>query len=58
MLQHRVTLEDARRGFMTPPLSLWLLLIFTYAMFIPNTWRRCGRDRCNGARPGRSWSGA
>ncbi len=40
MLQYRMTLEDARRGFMTPPASLWLLLIFTYAMFIPNTWRR------------------
>ena len=25
---------------MPPPMSFWLLLIFTYAMFIPNTWRR------------------
>jgi serine/threonine-protein kinase len=39
-LQHRVTLSDAARGFMPPPMSFWLLLIFTYGMFIPNTWRR------------------
>src|SRR5262249_48866982 len=23
-----------------PPMPFWLLLIFTYGMFIPNTWRR------------------
>jgi eukaryotic-like serine/threonine-protein kinase len=40
MLQHRVTVEDAGRGLMPPPLPFWLLLIFTYGMFIPNTWRR------------------
>jgi hypothetical protein len=40
LLQHRVTLTDVGRGFMPPPMSFWLLLIFTYAMFIPNTWRR------------------
>jgi eukaryotic-like serine/threonine-protein kinase len=40
VLQHRVTLSEAARGFMPPPLPFWLLLIFTYAMFIPNTWRR------------------
>jgi tRNA A-37 threonylcarbamoyl transferase component Bud32 len=40
MLQHRVTLSDAARSFMPTPMPFWLLLIFTYAMFIPNTWRR------------------
>jgi serine/threonine-protein kinase len=40
ILQHRVTLDDVARGFMPQPMSFWLLLIFTYAMFIPNTWRR------------------
>jgi serine/threonine-protein kinase len=40
MLQHRMTLEDARRGVIPPPSTFWLLLIFTYGMFIPNTWRR------------------
>src|SRR5262245_45648718 len=40
LLQHRVTLSDAARSYMPPPMPFWLLLIFTYAMFIPNTWRR------------------
>lgn len=40
LLQHRVTISDVARGFMPPPMPFWLLLIFTYAMFIPNTWRR------------------
>jgi eukaryotic-like serine/threonine-protein kinase len=40
MLQHRVTMDDAARVFMPPPLPFWLLLIFTYGMFIPNTWHR------------------
>ena len=40
MLQHRVTIDDAARVFMPPPLPFWLLLIFTYGMFIPNTWQR------------------
>src|SRR6516162_730445 len=40
LLQRRLTLDYAARGFMPPPLPFWLLLIFTYAMFIPNTWRR------------------
>jgi len=40
MLQLRVTLDDAARSVMPPPLPFWLLLIFTYGMFIPNTWRR------------------
>ncbi len=39
-LQHRLTLSDVGRGVMPPPMSFWLLLMFTYAMFIPNTWRR------------------
>jgi serine/threonine-protein kinase len=40
MLQHSLTLSDVARGFLPAPMSFWLLLIFTYAMFIPNTWRR------------------
>lgn len=40
MLQHRLILEDAVHGFLSPPMPFWLLLIFTYGMFIPNTWRR------------------
>src|SRR5262249_62006918 len=40
LLQRRVTLDQVARGSMPPPMPFWLLLIFTYAMFIPNTWRR------------------
>src|SRR5262249_57848189 len=40
LLQHRMTLDDVARGFMPPPMPFWLLLIFTYGMFIPNGWRR------------------
>ena len=40
MLQHRTTLQAAGRGFMPTPMAFWVLLISTYAMFIPNSWRR------------------
>jgi serine/threonine-protein kinase len=40
LVQRRVILDDVARGFMPPPMPFWLLLIFTYGMFIPNTWRR------------------
>ena len=40
LLQHRVTLSEVARSYMPPPMPFWLLLIFTYAMFIPNNWRR------------------
>jgi serine/threonine protein kinase len=43
VLQHRSILRDVDRGFMSAPMSFWLLLIFTHAMFIPNTWRRAAR---------------
>jgi serine/threonine-protein kinase len=40
LLQHRWALTDAGRGFASPPMAFWVLLIFTYAMFIPNAGRR------------------
>jgi serine/threonine-protein kinase len=40
LLQKRMTLDTAVHGYLPPPMAFWLLLIFTYAMFIPNTWRR------------------
>lgn len=40
LLQHRVALTEAARGFLAPPMAFWPLLIFTYAMFIPNKWQR------------------
>lgn len=30
----------AKRGILTNPMAPWFLLIFTYALFIPNTWKR------------------
>ncbi|MCA9172269.1 MAG: serine/threonine protein kinase, partial [Planctomycetales bacterium] len=33
-------LSCARRGYLPSPVSSWFLLIFTYAIFIPNQWRR------------------
>jgi serine/threonine-protein kinase len=40
LLQHRVALTEAGRGYLAPPMAFWPLLIFTYAMFIPNKWQR------------------
>jgi eukaryotic-like serine/threonine-protein kinase len=36
---HRIT-DCAQRGFLQHPVSPWYALIFTYALFIPNSWRR------------------
>jgi serine/threonine-protein kinase len=40
MLQYYANLEDPGRSVRPPQLPFWLLQIFTYGMFIPNTWRR------------------
>ena len=40
LLQHRVTLSEVARNYMPSPMPFWVVLIFTYGMFIPNTWRR------------------
>jgi serine/threonine-protein kinase len=40
LLQQRVALSEAARNYLPSPAPFWLLLIFTYAMFIPNNWRR------------------
>lgn len=40
-VQHFNTLYAALRyGVVPSPVGMWLILIFTYAVFIPNTWRR------------------
>ena len=31
---------SAERGFLLPVMGAWLILMFTYALFIPNTWQR------------------
>src|SRR5262249_61580501 len=38
----RAPLQAAARASLPPPMPFWLLLIFTYGMFIPNNWRRAG----------------
>src|SRR5262245_25816875 len=39
-LEHREVLAGARRGYVPGFMSFWLLLIFTYGMFIPRSGRR------------------
>ena len=39
-MQYSLTLASCRRGIMDFPEGLWLVLIYTYALFIPNTVRR------------------
>jgi serine/threonine-protein kinase len=36
---HRMT-DCAQHGFLQQPVASWYALIFTYALFIPNSWRR------------------
>jgi serine/threonine-protein kinase len=40
LLQQRVTHSEFERGYMPTATAFWPVLIFTYGMFIPNTWRR------------------
>jgi serine/threonine-protein kinase len=39
-MQYSLTLASCRRGALDFPSGLWLVLIYTYALFIPNTVRR------------------
>ncbi len=39
-MQYSITLATCRRGVLEFPHGLWLVLIYTYALFIPNTVRR------------------
>ena len=38
--QHVGALHCAARGYIQSPVGMWSLLVFTYAIFIPNSWRR------------------
>jgi serine/threonine-protein kinase len=40
LLQYVDMTSCAQKGFLPNPTSSWLLLIFTYALFIPNRWPR------------------
>jgi eukaryotic-like serine/threonine-protein kinase len=35
-----ILVETASEGYVRSIAPIWLLLIFTYALFVPNTWRR------------------
>jgi len=39
-MQYSITLTSCRRGVLDFPEGLWLVLLYTYALFIPNTVRR------------------
>lgn len=39
-LQQIEMMHCAEMGFLPSPVSSWLLLMFTYALLIPNTWQR------------------
>lgn len=39
-LQYDMMSECASRGSIRSPVGTWLTLMFTYAMFIPNSWKR------------------
>ncbi len=40
LLEHTRMSHCVARGFLQNPVGPWYALIFTYAIFIPNTWRR------------------
>ena len=40
--QHDNMIYWANRGFLYNSVHHWLAIVFTYALFIPNTWRRAG----------------
>lgn len=40
LVSHRILTETAHKGYVLPITPIWLLLMFTYALFIPNTLKR------------------
>lgn len=40
LYDYRLMSIMVRRGYLPNPLSFWMGIVFTYAIFIPNTWRR------------------
>jgi serine/threonine-protein kinase len=40
LIQQADMIRCAKLGYLPSPVSSWLLLMFTYAFFIPNHWRR------------------
>ena len=40
LISHRILTLTAHKGYVLPITPIWLLLMFTYALFIPNTLKR------------------
>ncbi|MFT7639476.1 MAG: hypothetical protein ACI9G1_001212, partial [Pirellulaceae bacterium] len=40
ILSYSAVIDSVSRGYVIPISGPWILLIFTYALFIPNTWQR------------------
>lgn len=40
VLGHNAILYSAEHGYLSPVVPPWMILIFTYALFIPNRWQR------------------
>ncbi len=40
MVSYSVLVAGAKHGFVATIAPMWMTLIFTYALFVPNTWRR------------------
>ena len=40
VLTYSVLISSASEGSLYPPVAPWLILIFTYALLIPNSWQR------------------
>ena len=40
LVSHAILADSLKAGFVSDITPPWLLMIFTYALFIPNTWRR------------------
>lgn len=40
LVSHAILTDSLKAGFVTDITPPWLLMIFTYALLIPNTWRR------------------
>ncbi len=40
MYDHRLLTVMVRHGYLPNPMAFWMGIVFIYAMFIPNTWRR------------------
>ena len=40
VVSYQILIAAAQREYVSPIYGPWLLLIFTYALFVPNSWRR------------------